>query len=153
MTPAEKLKTLTEHLEKVIAEHSGSHPDIAEKLEKILFDVTQETKSTGYDKSNLLIEEDGTAKCIILNKMIGEFWVKHKDLYPVDMIKDFQAYWSTPNERGIPAWFSEKSKPRGRFQIAGRLRTWASKPWNKHNSDYKKQKEQPKNEAHRIEIL
>lgn len=127
MTPAEKLKTLTEHLEKVIAEHSDSHPEVAEKLEKILFDVTQETKSTGYDKSNLTREEDGSPYCKELQKMLGEFYLAHQDKYHKEMYKEFRRYWSEPNGKGIPRWYSEKTKPRGRFDIPGRLATWAKR--------------------------
>lgn len=151
MTIAEKFKTLIDHLERTIAEERDQHPEIVEKLEKILFDLGQDTKKGSYDKSLLITNDDGTCTCQMLRKMVGEFYIKHKDKYPDEMYKEFIRTWSMPNEKGVPAWFREKSKPRGAFHVPGRLATWASRPWN--NKDKPQQKIAPKPDSQRIDIL
>jgi len=143
MKADEILAQVLDRIEKEVLRIQENHPmpssDAAETirvLEEIIFDATKDGSKPKYDKKNLVQNEDGTYKCIVLYQMMLDFHAEYKTKvnYPKQLYVDFLNHWSTPNERGIPAWLTEKLKPKGRFHLPGRLRTWANRPWNKYST-------------------
>jgi len=91
-------------------------------LEEIIFDAQQDKKPKGT--YNLTYDTDGVATCQVLRQEMAAFYKEHPDKYPLPMYTEFLRYWSEPNSKGVPRWYSEKNKPRGRFFLPGRLATW-----------------------------
>jgi hypothetical protein len=85
---------------------------------KVFFELTENDK--------------GVTICQTLRSECKVFFNEHKGLYEDEMYSQFLEYWSVPNGKSIPKWYSEKTKKNGSWSLAQRLSTW-SKRYNPKN--------------------
>lgn len=69
--------------------------------------------------------DDGVLWCRRLVEQCEEFDVDHAGKYPPDLYEQFITFWSQPNKKGQPKWWTTLNSKGGRFHIPGRLATWA----------------------------
>lgn len=130
MTTEEKLQSLIKTVEHALNHISQCNPmedsfgpAIRDILEEGLHEVVKDEK--GKPGFLLTYDTDKVATCQVLRQQMAEYYNEFPKKYPVPLYTEFLRYWSEPNGKGTPRWYSEKSKPRGRFFIPGRLATWA----------------------------
>lgn len=78
---------------------------------KVLFDLKKNDK--------------GVDVCQTLRSECTAYFKDHKGLYEDAMYAEFIEYWSVPNGKNIPRWYSEKSRKGGSWSLAQRLSTWS----------------------------
>ncbi|KQS34003.1 DUF4373 domain-containing protein [Dyadobacter sp. Leaf189] len=94
-------------------------------------------------KFDLVKDELGITRCMVLREMLVEYRNKNPTLYPESMYKKFLVHWSTPTANGKPKWRNELDKKNGAFDIPGRLATWKGNEFNSANQRGGSQKLRP----------
>lgn len=93
------------------------------QVENILFQGKDLIKAKEYDMYEP--KDDGVLICRTLEAACLKFVEDHPDKYHMAMFPEFIRYWSEPNGKGQPRWYSTKTQKNGRFSLPGRLATWA----------------------------
>lgn len=131
MAESKKLTSLITAIERII-ETRGPELHLAEQgiitdLEQALFDAKGMRKASKDEYDLYEPYDDGVLYCKKLLAQIREFQRSKPNKYPEEMYKQFWEWWSEPDEKGQPRWWTTKYDTRnksGRFHIPGRLSTW-----------------------------
>lgn len=96
-------------------------------LESALFEARGIVVKDGMPEYELFSPngDDGVLWCRRLVEQCEEFDVDHAGKYPPDLYEQFITFWSQPNKKGQPKWWTTLHAKGGRFHIPGRLATWA----------------------------
>lgn len=98
-----------------------------EKESNNIGDSDESKKKMPY---NLLTGKNGVVFCQVLRDSCREYKELNPNLYSKDLYVDFISYWSEPNGKNIPKWYSALKAKGGTWSLPLRLSNWAKKSQN-----------------------
>lgn len=98
-------------------------PDV-KNVEATQTDFSKNEKEEKVPEFNLTTDDRGVVTCQTLRSSCHEYFRAKPGTYPDQMYAEFIQYWSVPNSKNKPKWYTEKTRKGGGWHLPSRLATW-----------------------------